>query len=132
MNYSKEVILNIGGKKRTAKLGLGFLDRFQRSENVDIQEEFSAMQEGKKTGLDKTIFFVKLIFHSLAFACERVNEKVDFDFHDVLEWCEAENFEGAFAEFIEAYTNSMQKAKPSSNDVIPAANGGSRGKRKPQ
>ena len=71
MNYIK---VNLGGKERGAKLGLGFLERVQKEENVTLEEIFSRVSTAT------------LLYHSLAFNVERSKETLDFDKYDVFDW----------------------------------------------
>lgn len=102
MNYVK---LNLGGKERTAKLGLGFMQNVLTSENIDLQMMFEKFEKD-------TLFFVpKLLFYSLAFNNEVSGEKVDFTLNTVFDWVdeigilneEIVNFTNAFANSIKVH-----------------------------
>lgn len=71
MNYVKVLL---GGKERGAKLGLGFLERVQKQEQVTLEEIFSKVNTAT------------LLYHSMAYNCERTREEVDFDKYDVYDW----------------------------------------------
>ena len=71
MNY---ININIGGKERGCKLGLGFLERVQKEENVTLEDIFNKVNTAT------------LLFHSLAYNCERTKEERLFDKYDVYDW----------------------------------------------
>lgn len=99
MNY---VRLNLGGKERGGKLGLGFLKYFSDQEKISIQEIF-----GNFEGMNALFFIPKCIFYSLAYNCKRSSEDISFTEEDVFDWIdedggvkskEMEKFSSAFAE----------------------------------
>jgi hypothetical protein len=108
MNY---IELEIGGKKRGAKLGLGLLQKMQ--ENMDI----NLAEIDEKSKKDAFTFIPNVLFHALAFNCERAGQEVDFDLYDVLDWC---SDIGAYKEgsevlkFWDAFTKSLSKQAPDS------------------
>lgn len=102
MNYIK---LQLGGKERGAKLGLGFLRKVIEHEKIDMQTIFTNFEK------DTLMFLPKLIFYSLAYNCERSNEKVDFKLGDVYDWIddvginsdEVVKYVSAFAESVKVH-----------------------------
>ncbi len=115
MNYIK---LNIGGKERGAKLGLGFLEKALKGEKIGVQELFLRVEQEALT------FLPKLLFYSLAFNCERANEKIDFDIYDVMDWVdeiginsdEFKKFQISFYESIK--THLPEDAQQSIDDAV--------------
>lgn len=106
MNY---IELEIGGEKRGAKLGLGFLEKVQTKLNMNLQEISDKAQKEAFT------FIPTILYHSLAFNCERAKKEQDFDLYDVLDWC---TDMGAFKEgsellkFWNAFNESIIKQVP--------------------
>lgn len=111
MNYIK---LNIGGKERGGKLGVGFLTKVQDSLNMNIDEI-------NKGILENAISVVpKLIYESLVFNCERAKEDVDFDFYDVCDWISEEGIttkDGNVMKFINAYFESIKILFPNLKEL---------------
>lgn len=94
MNYIK---LNIGGKERGAKLGLGFLDRVQKEEGLTFDEVLNKANTPT------------LLFHSLAYNVERSGEKLDFNKHDVYDWLDEIGLQSpVISEFQIAFFNSLK------------------------
>ena len=110
--------ITLGGKTRTANLGLGFLGRFEDKEGVTITTLFQEFESKPLSVLPK------LIFHSLAFELERTGQEVDFTLYDVIDWIdedgsfnspEALKFQNAFVAFSTARLkseNGGKQAKP--------------------
>lgn len=106
MNYIK---LNLGGRERGAKLGLGFLTKIQEVLNMNLDE---INQE-----ISKDIFKMTptIIYQSLIFNCERAKETPDFDFYDVCDWISGEAFSsenGVVKTFYKAYFDSISVLLP--------------------
>lgn len=112
MNYLK---LNIGGKERSAKLGLLFLENAQKAENKNIQELFQELQE-------RSIFFApKLLYYALQTNCQLNGETQDFTLSDVYDWVEEDGVsrkDGAILTFINAFSESVTKLFPTENTTI--------------
>lgn len=111
MNYLK---LNIGGKERGAKLGLGFLTKIQEVTNMNLDEINKSIVE------DSLKVAPKLIYESLLFNCERSKEEPDFDFYDVCDWLSEDAItseNGNIMIFIKAYFESIKVLFPQSETV---------------
>lgn len=84
MNY---VELDLGGKKRGAKLGIGYLRFVTDEKGITLDEFFKTFQEmasGKNLEMLYTV--IDLLYKSLLYNCKRKREEPDFDYDDVLEW----------------------------------------------
>ena len=81
MNY---VELDLGGKKRGAKLGTLVLRRVCESKKMTPDELFQALQ-----GTGAIFAIPELIYHSLVFNCDKKGEKADFSEEDVFDWIDA-------------------------------------------
>lgn len=116
MNY---IELELGGKKRGAKLGLLFLENAQKSENKNIQELFEELMQ-------RSIFYApKLIYHALVTNCQIKGETVDFTLENVYDWVEESGLQGEknqVAIFVQAFADNVTKLFPSEE---------SEGKKKP-
>jgi hypothetical protein len=80
MNY---IELDLGGKKRGAKLGVGYLRSVTETKEITLDELFSML---KDSGSQALFLIPELIFLSLSYNCKRKKEDVDFDIDDVFEW----------------------------------------------
>ncbi|HAY3545167.1 TPA: hypothetical protein JRX92_003578 [Elizabethkingia anophelis] len=100
MNYTK---INIGGKERGAKLGLGFLERITKAEGVSLQELFTKFEQ------DVLFFLPKMIYYSVLYNDERAGNKADYNLDDVFDWIDeiGINSEPVMS-FIEAFKKSIE------------------------
>lgn len=80
MNYTE---LELGGKKRGAKLGIGFLKAVTEEMKISLEE---LVQKLQNPGMDAIFLISQLIYVSLAYNCKRKKEDVDFDQDDVFDW----------------------------------------------
>lgn len=100
MNYTK---INIGGKERGAKLGLGFLEKITKGEGVSLQELFTKFEQ------DVLFFLPKMIYYSVLYNDERAGNKVDYTLDDAFDWIDeiGINSDPVMA-FIEAFKQSIE------------------------
>lgn len=101
MNY---IELELGGKKRGAKLGLGFLRTVTESKKITIEELFKSIE-----GSTAVFFITELIYHSFAYNCKRKGQDVDFDLDDVFDWIDESGgvSSEAYKKFLEALFASI-------------------------
>ena len=125
MNYVK---LFIGGAERGAKLGIGFLEKVMKGEDISLQTLFSKIESEAFT------FLPKLLFYALVYNCERAGEKVDFNLDDVYDWTDEIGINSEeFLKFQVAFYNSIKTHLPQeSQESINAAVKEIEGKMKPQ
>lgn len=103
MNYTE---LDLGGKKRGAKLGIGFLKSVTDAKNITLDELFNML---KDSGSQALFFIPELIFLSLAYNCKRKKEELDFDQDDVFDWIDEAGGVNSdiYKTFTEALTQSL-------------------------
>ncbi|MCT4238589.1 hypothetical protein HZP42_19595 [Elizabethkingia anophelis] len=100
MNYTK---INIGGKERGAKLGLGFLDRITKAENISLQEVFTKFEK------ETLSFLPKMVYYSVLYNDERAGNNVDYDLGNVFDWIDEVGITSeTIKSFIEAFTRSVE------------------------
>ena len=104
MNYVK---LFIGGAERGAKLGIGFLEKVMKGEDITLQTLFN------KVEVEAFTFLPKLLYYALAYNCERAGEKVDFDLNDVFDWTDEIGINSdEYLKFQVAFYNSIKTHLP--------------------
>ena len=125
MNYVK---LFIGGAERGAKLGIGFLEKVMKGEDISLQTLFSKIE------VEAFTLLTKLLFYALAYNCERAGEKVDFNLDDVYDWTDEIGINSEeFLKFQVAFYNSIKTHLPQeSQESINAAVKEIEGKMKPR
>ena len=125
MNYVK---LFIGGAERGAKLGIGFLEKVMKGEDISLQTLFN------RIGVEPLTFLPRLLYYALAYNCERAKENVDFDLNDVFDWTDEIGINSEeYMRFQIAMYNSIKTHLPQeSQDSINAAVKEIEGKMKPQ
>ena len=125
MNYIK---LNIGGAERGAKLGIGFLEKVMKGEDITLQTLFN------KVEVEAFTFLPKLLYYSLAYNCERAKENVDFDLDDVFDWTDEIGINSdEYLKFQVAFYNSIKTHLPQeAQESIDGAVKEIEGKLKPQ
>lgn len=125
MNYVK---LFIGGAERGAKLGIGFLEKVMKGEDISLQTLFSKIE------VEAFTFLPKLLFYALAYNCERAGEKVDFNLGDVFDWTDEIGINSEeYMKFQVAFYNSIKTHLPQeAQESINAAVKEIEGKMKPQ
>lgn len=125
MNYVK---LFIGGAERGAKLGIGFLEKVMKGEDISLQTLFSKIE------VEAFTFLPKLLFYALVYNCERAGEKVDFNLDDVFDWTDEIGINSEeYMKFQVAFYNSIKTHLPQeSQESINAAVKEIEGKMKPQ
>ena len=125
MNYVK---LFIGGAERGAKLGIGFLEKVMKGEDISLQTLFSKIE------VEAFTFFPKLLYYALAYNCERAGEKVDFNLGDVFDWTDEIGINSEeYLRFQVALFNSIKTHLPQEEqESINAAVKEIEGKMKPQ
>lgn len=125
MNY---VQLNLGGKDRSAKLGLGFLEKAMKGENLSIQELFQKIESEAFT------FLPTLLYYSLAYNCDRAKQTVDFEKEDVFDWIDEVGINSdEFKKFQIAFFQSIKVHLPEENQsAIEETISNLEGKTKPQ
>lgn len=125
MNYVK---LFIGGAERGAKLGIGFLEKVMKGEDITLQTLFN------KVEVEAFTFLPKLLYYALAYNCERAKENVDFDLNDVFDWTDEIGINSdEYLKFQVAFYNSIkthlpQEAQETINEAVKEIEG----KMKPQ
>ena len=125
MNYIK---LNIGGAERGAKLGIGFLEKVMKGEDITLQTLFN------KVEVEAFTFLPKLLYYALAYNCERAKENVDFDLNDVYDWTDEIGINSdEYLKFQVAFYNSIKTHLPQeAQESIDGAVKEIEGKLKPQ
>ena len=104
MNYVK---LFIGGAERGAKLGIGFLEKVMKGEEITLQTLFN------KVEVEAFTFLPKLLYYALAYNCERAKENVDFDLNDVFDWTDEIGINSdEYLKFQVAFYNSIKTHLP--------------------
>ena len=104
MNYVK---LFIGGAERGAKLGIGFLEKVMKGEDISLQTLFSKIE------VEAFTFLPKLLFYALSYNCERAGEKVDFKLGDVFDWTDEIGINSEeYMKFQVAFYNSIKTHLP--------------------
>lgn len=107
MNY---IELELGGKKRGAKLGIGYLRFATNEKKITLDELFESFQKmSTDSSLESVYMIIDLIYLSLIYNCNRKKEDPDFDIDDVFDWIDEE---GGFTsnvcqEFMKALTSSI-------------------------
>lgn len=76
-NYLK---LNIGGKERVLKVGIGFLQQYTEQENVTFAELV------EKFNSDTFFTIPKMIYHSLSLNDKLAGNAIDYTINDVFDW----------------------------------------------
>ena len=125
MNYIK---LNIGGAERGAKLGIGFLEKVMKGEDITLQTLFN------KVEVEAFTFLPKLLYYALAYNCERAGEKVDFNLGDVFDWTDEIGINSdEYLKFQVTFYNSIKTHLPQeAQESIDGAVKEIEGKLKPQ
>jgi len=125
MNYTT---LNIGGKERGAKLGLGFIQSVLENEKISINDFFAKVESEAFT------FLPKLLYYSLKYNEERAQRKVDFNLDDVLDWLDETGINSEeFTDFQIAFFSSLKVHLPEENrKIIDSSVKQLQGKKKPQ
>ena len=125
MNYVK---LFIGGAERGAKLGIGFLEKVMKGEDISLQTLFNKIE------VEAFTFLPKLLYYALVYNCERAGEKVDFNLDDVYDWTDEIGINSEeFLKFQVAFYNSIKTHLPQeSQESINAAVKEIEGKMKPR
>ena len=125
MNYVK---LFIGGAERGAKLGIGFLEKVMKGEDITLQTLFN------KVEVEAFTFLPKLLYYALAYNCERAGEKVDFNLGDVFDWTDEIGINSdEYLKFQVAFYNSIKTHLPQeAQESIDGAVKEIEGKLKPQ
>ena len=101
MNY---VELDLGGKKRGAKLGIGYLRHVTEVKKISLDELFKSIE-----GLNAVLLIPELIYLSLSYNASRKKEKFEYTSDDVFDWIDdAGGVKGdACQTFINAFTESL-------------------------
>ena len=106
--------IEIGGKKRGCKLGLGFLGEVIETEKVEVTELMDKLTKNPW----RTIPLI--MFHSMAYNLKRKGEEVTFNLGDVADWIEEEK-DGFSSEvvssFLTAFTESVTKDIPKEENI---------------
>lgn len=102
MNY---VELEIGGKKRGAKLGIGFLKSVTDAKNISLDDLFKSVQ-----GANAIFLIIELMYYSLAYNAKRKGEEFTNTLDDVMDWVDEEGgfASGTYNQFSEALGNSFK------------------------
>lgn len=101
MNYLE---LEIGGQKRGAKLGIGFLKTVTETKKISLDELFKSIE-----GSNALLIIPELIFHSLAYNAKRKNEDFKHTLDDVFDWIDEAGgvSSDVYQAFITAFTESL-------------------------
>lgn len=102
MNY---VELNLGDKKRGAKLGIGFLRYVTTEKKITLDEFFKLLES---PGTQALFILPELIFFSLAYNCKRAKKEIDFDLDDVFEWIDEDG--GAKSDVLAFFVKSLHES----------------------
>lgn len=101
-----KVSINIGGKKRTCRLGLGFMEASLEAEQPDNNDITQ-------------VSTVRLLYHSLVYAVNRNEKEPDFDLYDIFDWVdeiglhspEIKKFQIAFFESLKVHMPDAETKK---------------------
>lgn len=101
MNY---IELDLGGKKRGAKLGISFLRYLDEEGGIKIGDV-----DGLTQGANSIIGIPTLIYHSLKFNSKRKGEVFDYSIDDIFEWIDDDGglSNKSLKLFIENFTASL-------------------------
>lgn len=101
MNY---IELELGGKKRGAKLGIGYLKNVTEVKKMNLDELFKSVE-----GSAAIVVIPELIYLSLAYNAKRKSEKFDYSEEDVFDWIDEAGgvTSSVYQEFITAFTESL-------------------------
>ncbi|KPE49767.1 hypothetical protein [Chryseobacterium indologenes] len=109
----RKIKINIGGKERVAKLGLGFLEQLTKSENISIIDFL------KKFETETLFILPKMLFHSISYNDKIEGLEIDYKLSDVYDWVDdlgiqhetIINFNSAFAESIRTHIPNEEGKK---------------------
>lgn len=101
MNYTE---LELGGKKRGAKLGIGFLKNVTDAKNISLDELFKSIE-----GSNALLIVPELIYYSLAYNAKRKNESFEYSIDDIFEWIDEAGgvSSDVYQNFLNAFTQSL-------------------------
>lgn len=77
---SRYIKLNIGGKERGLKFGIGFLQQFTEQENMTLTDLFVKFET------DSFFTVPKMIYHSLTCNDKIAGNTIDYTINDVYDW----------------------------------------------
>ena len=107
MNY---IELELGGEKRGAKLGIGYLRFVTNEKKITLDEFFNSFQSMAEDQNPESIFtIIELIYLSLVYNCKRKKEDPNFDTDDVFDWIDEDGgFKSSvYQKFVQALTASF-------------------------
>lgn len=101
MNY---IELDLGKKKRGAKLGIGYLRHVTESKKISLDELFKSIE-----GLNAVLLIPELIYLSLSYNATRKKEKFEYSLDDIFDWIDDDGgVKGDECQkFINAFTQSL-------------------------
>lgn len=101
MNY---IELDLGGKKRGAKLGIGYLKSVTDTKKMTLDEVFKSVE-----GSGAILVIPELIYLSLAYNAKRKKEIFEYTEEDVFDWIDEAGgvSSNVYQEFISAFTSSL-------------------------
>jgi hypothetical protein len=102
MNY---VELNLGGKKRGAKFGIGFLRMATEGKKMSLDELFKRLET---SSLDNTFLVLDLLYYSLKYNSMRKKEEFDYEIDDISEWLDEQG--GLNAPVTLEFLNALRKS----------------------
>lgn len=103
----KQIVLEIGGEKRTFHFGLGFLGNLIEKEKIQFYEIDEKIKGNPFTWMPL------IMYYSLAWGYTRRNEFVPFDAFDVTDWVDELGLgNSVVSDFFEAFRQSLIKDVP--------------------
>lgn len=101
MNY---IELDLGGKKRGAKLGIGYLKNVTETKKMTLDEVFKSVD-----GSGAILVIPELIYLSLSYNAKRKKEVFDYTEEDVFDWIDEAGgvTSSVYQEFTTAFTESL-------------------------
>ncbi|WP_126654124.1 hypothetical protein [Chryseobacterium aureum] len=103
--------INIGGKERGAKLGIGFLKQITEAEKIDLTELFV------KAESETLLFLPVMIFHSISYNDKIAGNEVDYTQDDVYDWVDEISIQSEEIQtFSKAWIESIKVHMPKTED----------------
>lgn len=100
MNYTE---LDLGGKKRGAKLGIGYLKYVTDIKKITLDELFKSID-----GSAAILIIPELIYLSLAYNSKRKKEAFDYTEEDVFDWIDEAG--GVTSPVYQSFTNAFTES----------------------
>lgn len=124
---SKYIKLNIGGKERGLKFGIGFLQQFTEQENMSITDMLVKFET------DSFLTVPKMIYHSLSYNDKLAGNSIDYTVNDVYDWVDdlgiqSETVTRYCETFLESIKVHFPQLEPKEGEEDP----NQEGKKKPQ